>query len=98
VPLQAAILSVDNPLTAIGWLGRSPAVPILKRLAAGELPLTHQALDQATAGLPEQDGRPGRHPFAVEHLRQLMVACGALPDRDPHLARWSASSHGRPRP
>jgi hypothetical protein len=87
VPLQQAILGVDNPLTAIGWLGRSPAVPILERLAAGELALTHQALDQATASLPKQDGRPGRHPFAVEHLRQLLVACGALPERDPHLAR-----------
>ncbi len=85
--LREAIMAVDNPLTAIGWLGRSPAVPVLKQLAAGELELTHQAFDQATASMPEHRSRPGRHPFAIEHLRQLLTACGALPERDPHLAR-----------
>jgi hypothetical protein len=73
--LHQAILEVDNPVTALGWLGRSPAVGVLQRLASGELALTHQALDELPRG------------FALDHLRQLLVASGALPDRDPHLAR-----------
>jgi hypothetical protein len=75
VRLHQAILEVDNPVSALGWLGRSPAVAVLRQLASGELPLTHQALDEQPRG------------FALDHLRQLLVAGGALPDRDPHLAR-----------
>lgn len=72
--LHQAILEVDNPVTALGWLGRSPAVAVLHRLASGELALTHEALDELPRG------------FALDHLRQLVVS-GALPDRDPYLAR-----------
>ncbi len=73
--LQQAILDVGNPVTALGWLDRSPAAAVLTQLASGALPLTHQALDELPRG------------FALDHLRQLLVASGALPDRDPHLAR-----------
>lgn len=80
VPLREAILAVDNPRTSLGWLGRSPTISVLTAMARGEQPLTHATLD-AAAGT-----RRGRA-FAVEHLRQLLVACGALPERDRHLAR-----------
>lgn len=80
VALREAILAVDNPRTALGWLGRSPAITVLTAVARGEQPLTHATLDAAAGP------RRGRA-FAVEHLRQLLVACGALPDRDRHLAR-----------
>lgn len=80
VPLREAILSVDNPRTALGWLGRSPAIPVLTAMAKGEQALTHTTLD--AAGGP----RRGRA-FAVEHLRQLLITAGALPERDRHLAR-----------
>jgi hypothetical protein len=73
--LHRAILEIGNPVTALGWLDRSPATAVLAKLASGELALTHQALDELPRG------------FAVDHLRQLLVASGALPDRDPHLAR-----------
>ena len=80
VPLHEAILGVDNPRTALDWLRRSPAVDALTAMAKDERPLGHETLD-AAAGT-----RRGRA-FAVEHLRQLLVTCGALPARDRHLAR-----------
>ncbi|HVF13503.1 MAG TPA: hypothetical protein VM942_02830 [Acidimicrobiales bacterium] len=41
----------------------------------GKVPLTHKGLDN----LPQK--------ASVHHLRQLLVACGALPQCDPNLAR-----------
>ena len=73
-------LAVDNPRTALGWLGRSPAIALLHAMATGERPLDHATLDAAAGA------RRGRA-FAVEHLRQLLIACGALPERDRHQAR-----------
>ena len=80
VPLREAILAVDDPRTGLTWLRRSPAIEVLTAMAKGEQPLTHATLD-AVAG-----NRRGRA-FAVEHLRQLLVTSGALPERDRHLAR-----------
>jgi len=78
--LRAAILATDNPRTPLGWLSRGPAPRLLAAIAAGTLPLTHASLDTA-AGLTG----PGSH--CVEHLRQLLVVTGALPDRDRQLPR-----------
>jgi hypothetical protein len=78
--LTAALRSVASLRTGLGWLARSPAVPLLAALARGEQPLSHATLDTAAAS------RGGRA-FAVEHLRRLLVASGALPDRDEHLHR-----------
>jgi hypothetical protein len=75
VPVRDAIVSVDNPVTGIGWLHRSPAAALLARIAHGELALSHQTLDDAPRG------------HGVEHLRQLLIWAGALPARDPYLAR-----------
>lgn len=80
VALRAAILAVDNPRTALGWLGRSPAITLLHAMATGERPLDHATLDAAAGP------RRGRA-FAVEHLRQLLITSGALPERDRHVAR-----------
>lgn len=80
VPLRVAILAIDNPRTALGWLARSPAIEVLHSMATGEHPLHHATLDAAAGP------RRGRA-FAVEHLRQLLVASGALPERDRHQAR-----------
>jgi hypothetical protein len=57
------------------WLDTSPAVSILARIASGELRCTHETLDAL-------DPDP-----AVRHLQHLLVATGALPPRDPALAR-----------
>jgi len=56
------------------------AAPVLTALATWQTPLNHQTLDNAGA---EHGGRS----HAIEHLRQLLVASAALPDRDEHLHR-----------
>jgi hypothetical protein len=78
----------ERPMTVLGWLGKSNAPAILRELGTGTRPLTHAALDE----LPES--KP------IEHLRAILVATGALPARDQHLARlerWvTATITGRP--
>lgn len=44
--IRDAVLSVDNPSTGLGWFSRSRGSTLLAQLAAGELPLTHGALDR----------------------------------------------------
>ncbi len=74
--LRATILAVSNPRTPLSWLDKKPpSIRVLADLAAGRLPLTHQALDKVPRCA------------SVDHLRELLVACGALPQRNPHLAR-----------
>jgi len=79
-PLLQALRDVEQPRSVLGWLARSPAVPILAALATGQAPLHHQTLDRAGAD-------DGSRSFAIEHLRQLLVASGALPDRNEPLHR-----------
>jgi hypothetical protein len=57
------------------WLTKQPMGAVLSDLAAGRTPLTHQALDELPASPP------------LAHLRQVLVAVGALPERDEHMAR-----------
>lgn len=78
-PIERALLSTKNPQTMFVWLRRSEGAQVLRRLVASELPLTHDALDVL-----------GRNK-AVAHLRELLVAAGALSWRDPYIARVEAS-------
>lgn len=73
--VRDAVLAVDNPRTGLGWLARSRGADLLGRIARVELPLTHATLDSQPAGM------------SIEHLRRLLVAAGALPERNEHLAR-----------
>ena len=57
------------------WLDDSPAIPILRQIASGQLPRSHQTLDS----LPPTT--------AFLHLEHLLVATDVLPTRDPALAR-----------
>lgn len=75
-PIERSLLSTKNPQTMRVWLQRSRGARVLKELVSGSLPLTHEALDSL---------EPNK---AVEHLRGLLVASGALPWRDPLLARF----------
>ncbi|MFC5180619.1 hypothetical protein [Actinomadura harenae] len=77
LPLREAILATGNPQAALSNLGRSSsrAHPVLTDLAAGRLPLTHAALDSRGTSR------------SIDYLRVLLVAAGALPDRDEHLHR-----------
>lgn len=65
----------EKPDTVLAWLAKNSGAAILRQLAAGDRPLTHAALDE----LPE--GKP------LKHLRTILVATGALPARDEHMAR-----------
>lgn len=75
VALRDAFLKADQPRSIHTWLDRSPGRHILGRLARGDVALTHDALD----ALPQTP--------ALTHLRALLIACAALPERDPELAR-----------
>jgi hypothetical protein len=85
-----SLASTGRPATALRWLGKNKDSIVLRQLATGKRPVTHAALDE----LP--DGKP------IEHLRAVLVATGALPTRDEHLARlerWiSQVIAGRPDP
>ncbi len=77
VPVRDAIASHPQPYSALNWVERSDSAPLLARIAAGELALSHDALDAQ------------RGP-AAEFLRQTLVAAGALPARDEALVRLEA--------
>ena len=76
--LRRELAEAGYPGTAMLWLTNPSTVPVLAGLAAGRIPLTHQALD----GLPQTR--------ALAHLRQTLVAVGALPGRDEEMARLEA--------
>ena len=76
--LRRDIAAAEHPVTAMRWLTKPPIAPVLSALAAGRMPLTHQAFDD----LPQSQ--------ALAHLRQTLVAVGALPGRDEELTRLEA--------
>jgi hypothetical protein len=83
-PLFDALAEADVPRATIDWLLKSPAVPTLASIAAGELRLTHDTIDALEAELSVGTAR---------HLEHLLTAAGALAERDIVLAatdRWCA--------
>ncbi len=76
--LRRDIATTEHPITAMRWLTKPAIAPVLSDLAAGRTPLTHQALDEL----------PDSQPLA--HLRQTLVAVGALPERDELMVRLEA--------
>lgn len=68
--LRIPILAAE-PMTTRRWLNRPFIKALLADLDTGRLPLSHAALDAQPASR------------AVEHLRDLLLASGALPP-DPH--------------
>lgn len=75
-PLRTRLLDAARPDRIMIWLTRAHVHRLLRGLATGSLPLTHQGLDNAAPRA------------AVDHLRGLLVATGLLPARDEHLARF----------
>jgi hypothetical protein len=74
--LVEALCAAERPESIFIWK-RSPQVQALfTALASGAVPLTHEGLDEHG------------HGHTVEHLRALLVHAGALPRRDPDLARF----------
>ena len=70
-----AITATRQPRVALNWLRQGAGAALLADVAAGRLPLTHEALDAC----------PRRN--AADYLRHMLTASGALPPRDEHLAR-----------
>lgn len=80
-PLAAHLRGMDNPLSGLIWLSerRRTAATLLRGLASGEIPLTHEAFRTL---------QPWR---AATHLRELLMACGLLPVIDKQILlfeRW----------
>ena len=73
--LRNELATAEHPVTATRWLTKPAIAPVLSDLASGRMPLTHQAFDELPA-------TP-----ALAHLRQTLVAVGALPQRDEELIR-----------
>ena len=73
--LRRDIATAQHPVTAMRWLTSPSIAPVLSGLAAGRIPLTHQAFDD----LPQSQ--------TLAHLRQTLIATGALPARDEEMTR-----------
>ncbi|MGH3828521.1 MAG: hypothetical protein ACRDQX_15320, partial [Pseudonocardiaceae bacterium] len=81
--LNETLAATDRPATVLQWLTRSTAATVLSELGHRQRPLTHLALDELTPSKP------------IEHLRSMLVATGALPERDEQLVRlerWIAQT------
>jgi hypothetical protein len=65
-----------HPTTVIGWLSRSRGAPLLGGMIAGEIPVSHEALDQHDVGQ------------ATAYLRSWLVAEAVLEPREELLARF----------
>ncbi|MDP8929865.1 MAG: hypothetical protein M3O70_15170 [Actinomycetota bacterium] len=72
--VRSTFFATRQPRSLFVWLDRSPGARLLRQLATGEVELSHKALDAQT------------QTPSLNHLRQLLIACGALPERDPQLA------------
>jgi hypothetical protein len=70
-----AVVNSATPRKAFNWLRSGAGAPILAAIAAGTMELTHAALDE----------HPRRG--AADYVRAMLVAHGALPERDEALAR-----------
>ena len=73
--IRDAIAASPTPRSALNWLRNGAGGALLAALAAGRVPLTHEALD----------AHPQRR--AADYLRQLLVAHQVLPARDEALTR-----------
>ena len=74
-PLYDSLTGHERPATLLRWLARERTAAALADLGAGRLDLNHSAFDALPPSKP------------VEHLRAMLIAVGALPARDEHLAR-----------
>ena len=70
-----AITAARQPRSALNWLRAGAGASLLADVAAGRLPVTHDALDT----------HPRRR--AADYLRHMLTANGALPPRDEELIR-----------
>ena len=69
----------ENPSSTLRWF-YTPGFEITRRLLAGEIPISHQGLDQAAVDAPNP----------VAFVRAKLVATGVLDARDESSARFAA--------
>jgi hypothetical protein len=74
-PIYQAIVSNPQPFSAYNWVHQSGAAKILSEIAAGSLPLTHEALDAYP------------HYVGARLARHMLVANGVLPSRNDALVQ-----------
>jgi hypothetical protein len=75
-PLLGQLERHQKPLSAIAWLERSPAAPTFHAMLRGEIPISHQTLDEHDVGQ------------ATAYLRSWLVAHHVLAPREELLARY----------
>lgn len=83
--LLGALCGAQRPESILTWLRKTGVRDLLQRLATGEIPLSHEALDQEPNSL------------RVEHVRSLLTHHKLLPNRDHYLAlfqRWLTGKLG----
>ncbi len=84
------LAAAERPATVVSWLKQEHTIAVLGGVGSGRLALDHGTLDRLPAAK------------TVEHLRAVLVATGALPVRDEHMARlerWvEATIAARPDP
>jgi hypothetical protein len=74
-PLHRALVEVTEPRSTLNWLRTSAGPKILAAMAAGELAVSHDALDRLPQTKP------------LDFLRDLLVAAGVLAPRQTDFAR-----------
>ena len=77
--LLGALCGAQRPESILTWLRKPDVRDLLDRLATGDIPLSHEALDKEPNSL------------RVEHLRSLLTHHKLLPNKDHYLAlfeRW----------
>ncbi|MFJ2595099.1 hypothetical protein [Streptomyces erythrochromogenes] len=72
VPFFDEVRSAPRPKGCLTWVGKPHVQKILRALAHGEVPLTHEGLSTLS---------PWR---SVAHVRDLLMHTGVLPHRDRH--------------
>jgi hypothetical protein len=75
-PFLGSLQEHAHPMTVIGWLARSPGAVLLRGMIAGEIAISHEALDQHDVGQ------------ATGYLRSWLVANDVLAVREERLARF----------
>jgi hypothetical protein len=74
-PVHDALITVEHPISIVGWLRKSSSARLMAQLAAEDRPITHELLDQ----LPQDK--------SLHIVRQILVHVGVLPQRLEYLER-----------
>lgn len=83
-PLADNLLAMPKPDRALNWLRNNPQLPgYLSALARGEIPLTHDGLHSLNSWR------------TAAHLRDLLMACGALPTVDRQIMLFDSWTRQR---